>query len=392
MQRLTDAKIGKIDRPGSYPADTTLFLKVAPTGAKSWVQRIVINGVRRDIGLGGWPVVMLDDAKLAALQNRRLVRAGGDPVAEKRKKKMPTFREAVDKALTANRSGWKGTRAVTAWNACMETSVLPKIGDMKVDQIGRDQVLSILVPIWNEKTETARKCRMRLKAVFAWCQSHGFIHDNPADAGIDGALPKSAGVKEHFQALHYGRIGDALLKIRMAGGGLAARHCLEFLILTATRSGEARGATWDEIDLEARTWTIKAERMKSGREHRVPLGAAALNVLERAALLRDKRGMVFPAPRASVMAANCLLRILELIELKGTTVHGFRSSFRDWCADTGKAREIAEAALAHIVGGVEGAYFRSDLFDRRRLLMEQWASYILMTSAKVVELNRNQTA
>ena len=391
MQRLTDAKIRNIDRPGSYPADVTLFLKVAPTGAKSWVQRIMINGVRRDIGLGGWPVVRLDDAKLAALMNRRLVRSGGDPVAEKRKAVMPVFRAAADKALAANRSGWKGTRAVEAWRSCMETYVLPKIGDMKVDQIGREHVLSILVPLWTEKTETARKCRIRLKSVFAWCQSHGLIQDNPADTGIDGALPKLAGATAHFQALHHAGVADTLLKIREAGGGLAARYCLEFLILTATRSGEARGATWKEIDLEARTWTIPAARMKSGREHRVPLSGAALDLLDRAAMLRDKSGMVFPAPRAGEMAANSLRRILDLIAVQGT-VHGFRSSFRDWCADTGKPRDIAESALAHIVQGVEGAYFRSDLFERRRILMEQWAGYILVTSAKVVELNRNHTA
>ena len=390
MQRLTDAKIRNIDRPGSYPADVTLFLKVAPTGAKSWVQRIVINGVRRDIGLGGWPVVRLDDAKLAALQNRRLVRAGGDPVAEKRKAVMPAFRAAADKALAAHRSGWKGGREVRAWLACMESYVLPKIGDMKVDQIGREQVLSILVPLWSEKVETGRKCRIRLKAVFAWCQSHGFILDNPADAGIDGALPKQAGVKQHFRALQHVGVADTLLKIRCADGcGLAPRLCLEFLILTATRSAEARGAAWKEIDLEARTWTIPAGRMKSGREHRVPLSDAAINVLDRAALLRDKSGLVFPAPRkSSVQDANTLRRVLAVIDMKeSATVHGFRSSFRDWCADTGKPRDIAESALAHVVQGVEGAYFRSDLFERRRGLMEQWAAYITRTTAKVVKLS-----
>ena len=328
---------------------------------------------------------------MTALENRRFVRGGGDPVAEKRKAAMPLFRDAAEKVLAANRAGWRGKDAVRAWRSCMDIYVLPRIGDMRVNHVGREQVLAILVPLYADKPESARKCRIRLKAVFSWCQSHGFIEGNPADAGIDGALPRKTAAKEHLKALHHKGVADTLLKIRDADGcGLAPRYCLEFLILTATRSAEARGATWNEIDLDARTWTIPAERMKSGREHRIPLSGAALAVLEQARALDDGSGLIFPAARkaGAVIDGNAMRRVLTSIGLKGAaTIHGYRSSFRDWAADSGKDRELAESALAHVVGGTEGAYFRSDMMDRRRELMEQWAAYVVETTRnKVVQL------
>ena len=207
---------------------------------------------------------------------------------------------------------------------------------------------------------------------------------------IDGALPKQRAIKEHFRALHYKDVAGALDTIAGSGASLPSKLALRFLILTAARTGEILGATWDEVDIETKTWTIPASRMKMTRAHRVPLSDAALDVLKQARILDDTSGLVFPSvSRPGKPMSN--MTLTKLLKDNGladrATVHGFRSSFRDWCADTGKPREIAEAALAHVVKGTEGAYFRSDLFERRRTLMSQWADYLTGRRADVVKLH-----
>jgi integrase len=240
--------------------------------------------------------------------------------------------------------------------------------------------------------ETARRVRQRVRTVLKWAQAHGFVTENVAGEAIDGALPAMPAVKEHFRALPYPEVPDALRIVAASGASLAARLCFRFLVLTAARSGEVRGAVWSEIDCDAREWRIPGARMKSGTDHRVPLSKAALTVLEQARTLDDGSGVVFPSPLKrgcplSDMALTKLLRDNKLADR--ATVHGFRSSFRDWCAETGKPRELAEAALAHTVGGVEGAYFRSDLLAKRRRLMDQWAAFVTDSDTqKVVPLVR----
>ena len=221
-----------------------------------------------------------------------------------------------------------------------------------------------------------------------WSWAHGYVSENVAGEGIDGALPAMPNVKEHFRALPYREVAAALTTVEKSRASKAVKLCLRFLILTAARSGEVRGATWDEIDLDAREWRIPGKRMKGGREHRVPLSEAARDVLARARGLEDGSGLVFPSPTRpgrplSKMALTKVLRDQGLADR--ATVHGFRSAFRDWCAETGKPREIAEAALAHTVGGVEGAYFRSDLYARRRTLMDQWAAFLTGAEPEVVK-------
>ena len=227
-----------------------------------------------------------------------------------------------------------------------------------------------------------------------WSWAHGYVSENVAGEGIDGALPAMPNVKEHFRALPYREVAAALTTVEKSRASKAVKLCLRFLILTAARSGEVRGATWAEIDLDAREWRIPGGRMKGGREHRVPLSDAARDVLVRARGLEDGSGLVFPSPTRtgrplSNMALTKILRDQGLADR--ATVHGFRSAFRDWCAETGKPREIAEAALAHTVGGVEGAYFRSDLYARRRVLMDQWAAFLTGTEAKVARLHRTRS-
>ena len=388
VNRLSAAKVKKITEPGLHGDGGTLYLAVAPGGSKSWIQRLTIDGKRCDVGLGGWPLVSLAEAREAAFANRKLARAGGDPLAEKRRSKMPTFRQAAEKTFEANRPRWRNAKVEKNWMQQLQRYALPALGDMRIDRIGREDVLRVLTPIWAAKPETGRKVRQKIRAIMAWAQAHGYIEHNVAGDAIAGALPTMPAVKEHFRALPYEEIRAALETIEASAASMSAKLAFRFTVLTAARSGEVRGATWDEIDLDAREWRIPAGRMKAGAEHRVPLPDAALAVLEQARPLRDKSGLVFPSPSrpGRPFSDMTLTKVLRTTGLAGrATVHGFRSSFRDWCADTGKPREIAEAALAHTVGGVEGSYFRSDLFERRRRLMADWAAFLTGADAKLVQ-------
>ena len=329
------------------------------------------------------------EAREKAFENRKAARAGIDPLAAKRRSKIPTFREAAEKTFEASRPRWRNAKVEKNWMQQLQRYALPALGDMRIDRIGREDVLRVLTPIWAAKPETGRKVRQRIRAIMAWAQAHGYIEHNVAGDAIAGALPTMPAVKEHFRALPYEEIRAALETIEASAASMSTKLAFRFTVLTAARSGEVRGATWDEIDLDAREWRIPAGRMKAGAEHRVPLPDAALAVLEQARPLRDKSGLAFPSPSRpgrplSDMALTKVLRTTGLADR--ATVHGFRSSFRDWCADTGKPREIAEAALAHTVGGVEGAYFRSDLLERRRALMAEWAAYLSGGGATVVSL------
>ena len=379
-----------INRPGMYGDGNTLYLNVAPGGSKQWIQRLTINGKRHDIGLGGCRYVTLAQAREAAYENRMLARRGGDPLAAKRQARVPTFREAAQRTYETLRPRWRNKQVAKNWMQQLERHAFKTLGTLPVDRIGREDVLTVLTPIWTEKPETARRVRRHIRATLKWCQAHGHVQFNAAGEAIDGALPKMPAVKSHFRALPYADVPSALETIRASRASLTAKLALRFLILTAARTSEIRGARWDEIDVEARVWRIPGERMKAGTEHRVPLSAAARAALQQARALDDGSGLVFPSPvrpgrRMSNMTLTKVLRDTGLAER--TTVHGFRSSFRDWCAESGKPREIAEAALAHTVGGVEGAYFRSDLFERRRRLMDSWANYLIGSDVKVVTLH-----
>ena len=246
-------------------------------------------------------------------------------------------------------------------------------------------------PIWTAKPETARLVRRQFRATLKWCQAHGYVELNAAGEAIDGALASMPTVKSHFRALPYGERSAALETINASRATPTKKLALQFLILTTARTSEILGATWDEMDAEVRVWRIPGQRMKSGTDHRVPLSMPALDVLERAEALDDGSGLVFPSSfrRGRKMSNMTLTKVLRDTGLaKRSTVHGFRSSFRVWCADTGKPREVAEGALAHTVGGVEGTYFRSDLFEHRRRLMDSWAAYLTGSDAKDVTLHR----
>ena len=354
-----------------------LSLLVRPTRngriSKSWAQRLRINGKPVNIGLGSFPVVALVRARAKALENRRAVEQGKDP----RSPGVPTFAEAFERVLEIHREGWKdGAKTEQQWRARLRDYALPVLGNKRVDRITTADVMDILEPIWTSKPETARQVRQRIGAVCKWAIAQGYRADNPAGEQIAAAMPKSRSTVKHQPALPHGEVGAALATIRAADAYLGTKLAFEFLVLTAARSGEVRGATWDEIDLPAATWTVPAARAKSARVHRVPLSDAALAVLERARTLRHGSALVFPSLRGKPMTDVRVSKLLRQNQIAGVP-HGFRSSFRDWCSDTGQTRELAESALAHVVANrTEAAYARSDLFDRRRVLMQAWADYL----------------
>ena len=394
MGRLTVATVRRLSKPGRYGDEpgSTLYLVVQPSGARSWVQRLVINGKRHDIGLGSTTFVSLKEARERAFANRKLARDGGDPLARKRRVRVPIFEAAAAHTFEANRARWRSAKTAANWTGAMEKYVYPVFGDKRVDQIGREDVLHVLTPIWTAKPELARKLRRRIRTVFEWAQAHGHVEHNVAGERIDGALPSLPAVKAHFRALPHREVGAALETIADSRAAVAVKQCLRFVVLTACRSGEARLAAWDEIDLEAREWRVPAARMKMGVEHRVPLSDAAVAVLETVRPLRGQANLLFPSPsRAgrslSDMALTKCLRDIGLADR--TVVHGFRTSFRTWASErTSIPHAVCEMALAHRVGSdVERSYARSDLFDKRRGLMDQWARYVTGGSAKVVRLH-----
>ena len=374
MGRLTVRGIAKLTKPGRHGDGNGLHLFVQRTGARSWVQRLVVNGVRRDIGLGSARFVTLDEARDQAYENRRAARRGADPFAGKREHRIPSFRVACDR-VAAGRE-WKG-RTGDMRRSALETYA-SALMDRRVDQIGREDVLRVLVPLWTTKPALARKLRVWLRGVLAWAQGHGHVDTNYAADAISGALPKVKNTREHHAAIPYQDVPAALEKIDASTASDVVKACLRFTVLTAVRSSEAREATWDEIDMEAREWRIPAARMKMDTEFRVPLSDAAVAVLEATRAHRSS-GLVFASPKRPGKALDpaAVVKALQRV-YPDRTMHGFRSSFRTWAAEkTSVTRDVCEQALAHKIGNdVERSYARSDLFEKRRGLMDAWAAYV----------------
>ena len=378
---LSATRVKALKHPGRYSDGMGLHLFIGKSGRKTWVQRITIAGRRRDIGLGSFPTVSLAGARRKALENRAAVAEGRDPLAEKHKPQIPTFKEAAYIVHEANKPRWRNARHIASWIQTLERNAIPTLGSTPINHIDRRGVLQVLTPIWTTKPETARRVRQRTRTVFRWAMAHGFLEVNPAGEAIDGALPRMPKIKAHLRSLPYQEVGKAIQIVDASQASLSAKLCFRFLVLTAARSGEARGATWDEIDLQTHVWRIPSERMKAGTEHRVPLSRQAVDVLEEACILREGTGLVFPSVQKpdKPMSDMTLMKILHSVGLgKRTTVHGFRSSFKNWTLEqTDTPWAVSEAALAHTLGNsTEQAYARSDLFERRRDLMQMWADYL----------------
>ena len=270
---------------------------------------------------------------------------------------MPTFREAACAVHEANRPRWRNASHIANWMQTLERHAMPTLSNTPLDRIDRGDVLRVLTPIWTTRPETARRVRQRMRTVFRWAMAHGFMQTNPAGEAIDGALPPMPKVKAHLRALPYQEVGAALKTVEASQASIPARLCFRFLVLTAARSGEARGATWDEIDMEGQVWRIPSERMKAGMEHRVPLSGQAIELLGEASVLSDETGLVFPSPlkAGAPMSDMTLTKVLRSTGLaERATVHGFRSSFKNWTLEqTDAPWAVSEAALAHILGKLD---------------------------------------
>jgi integrase len=389
LNKLSALAVSKTSKPGYYGDGGGLWLQVAKTGSKSWIFRFTVAGKQRAMGLGGLRTVDLAKARVLARECRLQLLDGKDPIEARKavrladalqQARLMTFDQCAAAYINAHRSGWKNAKHAEQWKNTLATYASPVIGALPVADVDTDLVVKVLSPIWGTRTETATRVRGRIESILDWATVSRFRQgDNPARwrGHLENLLAnpnRIAPVRNH-PALPWREV-PAFMGLLAQCNGVAARAA-EFAILTAARSGEVRGATWAEVDLEAKLWTIPAERMKAGKEHRVPLSTAATALL---AAIPGREGLIFPGRSESVALSDMsLTAVLRRMGRSDITIHGFRSSFRDWCAEAvgnSFAREVCEHALAHsLPDRVEAAYRRGDLLEKRVMLMQAWADY-----------------
>ena len=406
--RLTALKVGKAKQPGMYGDGGGLYLRVTPDGTKNWVFRFMLNGRPRWMGMGPLHTIGLAEARARAAECRRQRHDGIDPIDARRAERQQarldaartiTFKECAERYIAAHKAGWRNEKHAAQWEATLATYAEPVMGKLSVQAIDTGLVLKVLEPIWTAKPETASRLRGRIEAVLDWAKVRGYRGgENPARwrGHMDKLLPARAKVRrvEHHAALPYAELPDFLTTLREQDG--VAARALEFTILTAARTGETIGARWSEFDIAGRVWTIAGTRMKVGKEHRVPLSERAFEILAEMKPTNDVEKIgekfVFSGGKAGKPLSNmAFLMLLRRMKRGDLTTHGFRSSFCDWAAErTNFPGEVVEMALSHAVGDkVEAAYRRSDLFEKRRRLMDAWAEFCAEApaeTAKVVSL------
>lgn len=383
--------VNRLRAPGLHAVGgvSGLYLQVTTSGARSWILRATIGGKRRDMGLGGFPDVTLAAAREKAREARAKIEQGGDPILERERAlsvlraeqaKSMTFEAACLALIDAKSDEWRNAKHRAQWSASLEAYAFPIIGKLQVGDVGQPQVLNVLQPIWKDKTETANRLRGRIEQVLDWARVRGFREgENPARwrGHLDKLLPAPAKIARvvHHRALPIDSMPSFMANLHQRKG--ISPRALEFLVLSAARSGEVRGATWSEIDMDAAVWTVPAERMKAHKEHRVPLSPQALALLANLPRIEGNE-LVFPAPRGGVLSDMTLTAVMRRMELDAVP-HGMRSTFRDWAAErTNYPREVAEMALAHAIGNaVEAAYRRGDLFTKRAEMMAAWSIFCL---------------
>ena len=387
MSKLSATKVRSLKAPGRYTDGAGLYLNIAKGGSKSWVQRIIVDGKRRDLGLGSYPVVSLARARELTLDNKRLVSDGKTPLSARKRAATrrrvragkPTF-EALAREFHAANAGtrWTHPKNVKAWIQRAERYLFPAFGDTPIDRIETPDILDVLVPLQTTKPEIGVRLRVILRQTFSYAQARGLIRHNPAAEAVAGGLPPRPRAG-NMKALHYAEVSAALAAIGASKAYMGTKLAFRFMALTATRGTETRGAVWSEIDLDTGLWTIPSERMKMSRAHVVPLSKQALTILESARALSDDSQYVFPSVTNpdKPLSDNTFSKMTRDLGL-GFNPHGLRSSFRDWTAECSSASWAAvELSLAHSVGSsVERAYFRSDLIEQRRELMQEWADFL----------------
>ncbi|KWA71713.1 integrase [Burkholderia ubonensis] len=384
------------DKPVFDGKVTGLLLTPTKSGCK-WILRFTspVTRKRRDAGLGTYPEISIAEARDRALAMRKLIDNGEDPIDHRNREREAaivaaaalTFEKAARQVHEELKPGWKNEKHAAQWISTLETYVFPKLGNRKLDAISPGDCADVLRPIWLTKAETASRTRQRIHAVMQWAWAHGHIAANPV-AVVDHILPKQSTKAEHQPAMPWRQVPKFVANhLATHDPTDSTRAALLFLILTATRSGEVRGATWDEFDLFGRVWNIPAARMKAKESHRVPLSEKALELIKSLRQHQLHETLVFPSPREKVLSDMTLTSLLRRVKAESDTIgrvataHGFRSSFRDWASEHGYARDLAERALAHAVKNqVEAAYHRTDLLEQRRPLMEAWTKHVLSES------------
>lgn len=393
--KLSALKVTKETKPGYYGDGGGLWFQVSKSGTKSWVFRFKspVTGKAREMGMGSINTYSLSEARSRATDVRKILDAGRDPISERDAErqrvklataKAMTFKQCADAYIEVHRAGWKNPKHVKQWESTVATYASPVIGSLPVASVDMPLVLKILEPIWTTKNETASRLRGRIEAVLDWATVRGYRSgDNPArwKGHLDKVLPAPNKVQKvkHHPAIPYGEVGEFMTALRKCDG--VGAKALEFTILTAARSGEVRGATWQEIDLQTKTWTIPAERMKAGKEHRIPLSNQAVELLHSMSHIRGVP-YIFPSPQNKALSDMSLMAVLRRMGREDITVHGFRSTFRDWAGETTPfPREVIEHALAHqLRDKAEAAYQRGDLLVKREKLMQTWADYCAIVS------------
>ena len=378
MGKLTAVLVQRFkpsDKHRRYSDGGGLSLVVRPNGSKAWQVRIAQDGRKTDRGIGSYPDVKLAEARRKAQDMRKAASDGRELAAVV--SSVPTFAKVADLYLRANAPTWRHPKTAADMRTRFETYAFPAFGNTPVDRIRRSDVMTVLETVWTAKPAVGRKLKQAIGRVFVYALARDWVAVTPVDAAVSQALPKTPATRDHFRSLPYQDVPDALRLADGSGAGPSVKLCFRWLILTASRSGEARNARWQDMDLQGRTWTIPGDMMKSGRDHRVPLSSQAVDVLKDAMALMDGSGLVFPGLRGSLsdMTLTKLLRDNDLADR--ATVHGFRTSFKTWCMETTDTPwAVGEAALAHTLGNsTEQAYARTDLFDRRRDLMQAWADF-----------------
>jgi integrase len=385
--QLTALQVARLSKPGRYGDGFGLWLQVGPTGAKSWLLRFQRGGKARQMGLGPVHAISLAEARERAREARRALVDGIDPIEARKGQKAAhaaavargvTFQAAAEAYIAAHSAAWKNPAHAAQWPASLAADVYPAIGALPVSAVDTARVLEVLEPIWHAKPESASRIRGRIELVLDWAKARHYRDgENPArwKGHLDKLLPAKSKIRPivHHPALPYRDLPRFMTAVRKRQG--VASRALEFTILTCARTSEVIKASWDEIDLKAKIWTVPAARMKAGREHRVPLSDRAIAILKK---LPREGEWVFVGPREGRPLSNmALLAVLKGMGCGDLTVHGFRSTFRDWAAETTNfPRDVCEMALAHAVGDkVEAAYRRGDLFAKRRALANAWAAY-----------------
>ena len=357
-----------------------LYLQVKPSGARSWVQRLVIDGRRRTFGLGPYPVVSLREARDIAFENVRKRHRGIDPIAARKPASAaPTFAVMADEYIKLQAQSWRaGSRNETNWRSSLVHA--KAIADAPVDNISIDDVIGVLAPIYRDRETLGRTLRQRIRSIFSYAQSKAWRSDNPADARLDAALPKNGHTTAHRESVEHADVADVLAQVRAISdpGWLGPTLALEFLVLTGARSGEVSGMSWSEIKGE--TWTVPASRMKTRKVHRVPLSEQALTVLHKARERSHGTGLVFRSSAGKRLDGSKLRLLLKRLGVEAT-VHGFRGSFKSWCMENNVDRAVAELSLAHAyMGNVEAAYVRTDMLEQRRPVMAAWGAHVTANS------------